>query len=35
LVLLLRDDSHSDLTENILQNLQGRVILLLQRHKNN
>ena len=31
----MRDNTHSDLTENILQNLQGSVILQLQRHKNN
>jgi len=30
----MRDNLHSDLSENILQNLQGRVILSLQRHKN-
>ena len=28
------DDAHSDLSENILQNLQGPVVLSLRRHKN-
>ena len=30
----MREGRYSDLTENILQNLQGRVVLSLRRHKN-